>query len=90
MPTIRGAIERAVPVTLAGVPVPFATAEDVIIHKLFAARPPDLEDAMGVVRRQGKNLDWRYIRLWLEQFAPLSGWEAVLDALEALLREARS
>jgi hypothetical protein len=84
------AIERAVPVTLAGVPVPFATAEDVIIHKLFAARPRDLEDAMGVVRRQGKDLDWDYIRLWLEQFAQRPGRETVLDALEALLREARS
>jgi hypothetical protein len=72
------------------VPVPFATAEDVIIHKLFAARPRDLEVAMGVVRRQGKSLDWDYIRLWLEQFAQLPGREGVLDELEVLLRKARS
>ena len=54
-PYERQAIARAEPVVLAGVPVPFATAEDLLIHKLFAGRPRDLEDAAGVVRRKGIN-----------------------------------
>ncbi|HJS43580.1 MAG TPA: hypothetical protein VJ755_08920 [Gemmatimonadales bacterium] len=38
-PYERQAIGRAVHVDLGGEPVPFASAEDLIIHKLFAARP---------------------------------------------------
>ena len=45
------AIGRAVIVKLAGTSVPFASAEDLILHKLFAGRPRDWEDAVGVVPR---------------------------------------
>jgi len=54
----RQAIARAERVELLGTPVPFATAEDLIVHKLFAGRPRDVEDAAGVVRRKGPTLDW--------------------------------
>lgn len=37
-PYERQAIARATRVELAGVAVPFATAEDLILHKLFAGR----------------------------------------------------
>ncbi|MFW6193698.1 MAG: nucleotidyl transferase AbiEii/AbiGii toxin family protein [Gemmatimonadota bacterium] len=45
------AIGRAVSVEVRDTSVPFASAEDLILHKLFAGRPRDLEDAAGVVRR---------------------------------------
>ena len=41
------AISRAQPVEVGEAVVPFATAEDLIIHKLFAGRPRDIEDAGG-------------------------------------------
>ena len=41
--------------------------EDVIIHKVFAGRPRDLEDVATIVRNQ-PDLDRAYIRRWLEQF----------------------
>lgn len=44
----RQAIARAERVELLGTPVPFATAEDLIVHKLFAGRPHDEEDAPPV------------------------------------------
>jgi hypothetical protein len=71
----RQAIERAVHVDLAGRSVPFASAEDLILHKLFAGRPRDHEDATGVVRRRGKDLNWEYLERWGREFAQVPGRE---------------
>jgi len=83
-PYEQHAIARAESVMLDGVPVPFATAEDLIIHKLFAGRPRDLEDAAGVVRRKGDQLDWAYLEDWVRQFAALPGQEGLPGALRSL------
>lgn len=61
------AIARARTVVLAGEEVRFATAEDVIIHKIFAGRPRDLEDVASILRNQ-PGLDRAYIRGWLAEF----------------------
>ena len=82
------AIGRAVLVILEGVPVPFATAEDLIIHKLFAGRARDIEDAVGVARRQGNALDWGYIERWAREFASVPGREE-MPANVARLKERR-
>lgn len=80
------AIGRAERMDVGGGTVPFATAEDLIIHKLFAGRPRDLEDAAGVVRRKGPGLDWAYLRKWCEAFARVPGREAMPDLLAELRR----
>lgn len=80
------AIERAEMVLIEGERVPFATAEDLVIHKLFAARPRDIEDAVGVVRRKGRTLDWSYMRRCAEEFASVPGQEGLAAALEDLRR----
>ena len=36
--------------------------EDLILHKLFAGRPRDLEDVSGIVLRQRGKLDWDYVK----------------------------
>ncbi len=74
-PYERQAIERAVGVELAGRTVPFATAEDLILHKLFAGRPRDEEDALSVVRRKAGELDWAYLERWAEEFSSVPGRE---------------
>ena len=84
-PYEQQAIARAEPVVLAGVAVPFASAEDLLIHKLFAGRPRDLEDAAGVVRRKGHQLDWTYLEHWTREFAAVPGREN----LPAMLRKLR-
>lgn len=86
-PYERQAIERAERVMLEGVEVPFATAEDLIIHKLFAGRARDLEDAVAVVRRQSDRLDWEYLERWTTTFAEVPGREAMPDQLSALREE---
>lgn len=78
------AIHRAIRVEIGGERVPFATAEDLIIHKLFAGRPRDLDDAASVGRRKGPELDWDYMREWTEAFARVEGHEALPAQLEAL------
>lgn len=88
-PYERQAIARAVWVTLAGVSVPFATAEDLIIHKLFAGRAVDWEDALGVARRKARELDWSYIERWAGEFASVSGREDLPQRVVRLRNEAQ-
>jgi hypothetical protein len=66
-PFERQAISRARRVVLGGEPVPFASPEDVVIHKIFAGRPRDLEDVVSIVRNQG-DLDRAYVLRWLGEF----------------------
>lgn len=88
-PYEREAIARAVWVDVGGTSVPFATAEDLIIHKLFAGRPRDLEDAVGVVRRAGDRLDWSYVERWTAEFAQVPGREDLPQRVARLRRDAR-
>lgn len=54
-------IARATAVHIADRAVPIASSEDLILMKLLAARPRDIEDAQGIVARQ-RALDWQYVR----------------------------
>jgi hypothetical protein len=74
-------------IPLGGAQVPFASAEDLIIHKLFAARPRDLEDAAGVIRRHDGTLDWRYMETWVAQFVEVPGQKDLPARLDRLRRE---
>jgi hypothetical protein len=67
-----GAIKRAASVQILDTPVIFATAEDLIIHKLVAGRPRDIEDVRGIVLRQ-KHLDQDYLEKWLPTFREVVG-----------------
>lgn len=83
-PYEHAAIGRAVEVDIGGERVPFASAEDLILLKLFAGRARDLEDAGSVVDRQGPRLDWRYLERWAAEFAAVPGREELPGRLQAL------
>lgn len=85
-PFEAAAIERAIEVEVAGERVPFATAEDLIIHKLFAGRPRDLEDVEGIVSRKGREIDWDYLATWAEEFAAVPGREELPQMIRRLKR----
>ena len=87
-PYEQQAIERAVRVPVGGVSVPFAAAEDLIIHKLFAGRAVDWEDAVSVIRRQGRALDWSYMERWAREFASVPGREDLPQRLVQLREQA--
>lgn len=84
-PYEREALAHAVIVEVGGYPVRFLSAEDLVIHKLIAGRPRDLEDVRGVLARR-PDLDLARARRWLADY------EAVLDQpltarLEQILAE---
>ena len=76
------AIERAASLNMLNTPVRFATAEDLIIHKLVAGRARDLEDVRGVVAHQ-KHLDETYLKRWLPTFREVVGRD-LLQELESI------
>jgi predicted nucleotidyltransferase len=65
-------LRRASKVSFNGLPpITILSAEDLIIHKCVAGRPRDIEDVERVLVRQRVNLDLRYIRNWLREFAEI-------------------
>ena len=81
-PYEREALQRAIRVNLNGTDVRFACVEDLIIHKIFAGRPRDLEDVRGILLKN-KNLDLTYLRHWLKELDQSVG-EAFSDRFEEL------
>lgn len=61
------ALERARPVLFGQTPVRFAAVEDVIIHKMVAGRPRDLEDVRGILLKRPP-MDLAYVHGWLREF----------------------
>jgi hypothetical protein len=66
-PYERQAIERSRSVQLAGAGVRFAAVEDVVVHKLVAGRPRDIEDVRGILAKN-PGLDRDYTERWLADF----------------------
>jgi len=66
-PYEKQAIQRARPVSFDDTAVMFASLEDVIIHKIFAGRPRDMEDVATILVRN-PDFDGSYIRKWLKEF----------------------
>jgi len=86
-PYERRAIERAQSIRVGGSDVRFASVEDLVIHKVLAGRPRDIEDVVGVMRKNPQT-DLAYIRSVLDEFATTTG-EPLIDRLEEALRRRR-
>lgn len=71
-------------VDLGGMEVPLISPEDLVVTKILAGRPKDLEDVRGILREQGEALDLdrsrRFLRL-LEEALDRSDLVIVLDRL---------
>jgi hypothetical protein len=66
-PYERDAIRRAILVPFGDVQVHFAAVEDLIIHKLVAGRPRDIDDVRGILARKPL-IDEKYLRTCLATF----------------------
>ncbi|MHC1730143.1 MAG: nucleotidyl transferase AbiEii/AbiGii toxin family protein [Syntrophobacteraceae bacterium] len=86
-PYERQAIDRANPVFLQGTAVMFASVEDVMIHKIFAARPRDIEDVRSIILKN-PDFDREYTRKWLREFDRSMESVVFTRQLEDLLKEA--
>jgi hypothetical protein len=80
------AIKRTKEIVMNDYPVKFASCEDVVIHKMVAARAVDVEDARSIIIKNNKTIDLEYIRRWLSDFGRLSEHEGILDKFESLLQ----
>lgn len=80
------AISRARKVYLSGQTVCFASPEDLLIHKIFAGRPRDIEDARSVLIKNTE-MDIEYIRGWIKEFDASSTEKRYLNTFEELLSE---
>jgi hypothetical protein len=81
------AIDRAARISIGKTQVRFATAEDLIVHKMLAGRPRDHEDVTGILLKQ-PHLDLAYIRHWLAKFAA-TVHQPLTEQFETLLKNIR-
>ena len=65
------------------------SAEDLVVLKSFAGREQDWVDVAGILVRQGKRLDWRYILRELRPLADLKDSPETLERLKQLRRRGR-
>lgn len=67
---------------IGGVPVHIASPEDILIAKLEWAKIGEserqIEDAAGVIERQGPNLDRAYVEYWIGELELRKQWEMAL------------
>jgi predicted nucleotidyltransferase len=83
----RTALTRTNRVQVGGAEVRFASVEDLLIQKVVAGRPRDLEDARGVLLRN-PGVDVGYVRRWLTEFSEALGAPFV-TTFDALVEETR-
>ena len=81
-PYEKRAMERVRRVPLGKTQVCFASVEDLVIHKIVAGRPRDLEDVRSIVGKQ-QPVDVEYVRHWLGEFERGLG-EKFLERFEAV------
>jgi hypothetical protein len=82
-------VERARVVDVGGVAVPVISPEDLVIAKLLAGRPKDVEDVRGVVQAQGPGLDVDRIERILGLLEEALGQGDLLPAWRAVRRSPR-
>jgi predicted nucleotidyltransferase len=79
------AINRTREVIMHGYQVKFASCEDVIVHKMIAARAIDVEDVKNILVKNKDSIDFEYIRRWLSEFGELPEQEGILERFNDLL-----
>ena len=84
-PYEKQAIERARDVKLGPTSVKFASLEDVVIHKVIAGRPRDIEDIKSILLKNPE-YDSTYIEQWLKSFDVSLG-ESFLKLFKNVLKE---
>ncbi len=82
------AISRAAVLDIQGHSVRFATAEDLILHKIVSERARDAEDIEGIVARQRGKLDLDYLRPRVASLAQALERPQMLAEFERLVRGA--
>jgi len=85
-PYETGAIKRTKKVKILDQEVNFASPEDVIIHKIFAGRPRDIEDTRTILLKN-PGINMQYIRKWLKEFDMSFDKKEFLKAFEEIAKK---
>lgn len=85
-PYEQQAINRTQIVDIDNYHVKFASREDLIIHKMLAARAIDEEDVKNILIKNKNLIDFKYIKKWLEQFCNIPGYEGILKKFDNLFK----
>jgi hypothetical protein len=80
------AVAHRTVVTVAGVPLPLPTPEDLIIMKAVAHRPRDLSDIEAILDAH-PNLDLERVRRWVREFARAAGMPEIWSDLQRALKD---
>lgn len=78
-------LDRAVPTEIGGAAVPLIERSDLIIAKVLAGRPKDIEDARALWRLHGADLDRDRIRRTLRLLEEALSQSDLLPAFEAII-----
>lgn len=84
-PYEKQAIERAREVRLGRTPIRFGSLEDVVIHKVIAGRPRDIDDIRSMLLKN-RDYDSNYIEKWLREFDVALG-ETFLGSFRDIQKE---
>ena len=79
------AIKRANVVKVNEIEIKIAAFDDIIIHKLFANRPRDIEDLRVLLKIKKNEFDKEYILKWLKTFLEIPGKEDILKSFSNIL-----
>jgi len=82
--------DRARATDAAGTRVPVISAEDLVVTKILAGRPKDLEDVVAVLAAQAQALDLEHVRATLRLLEEALGQADLLPAFERSWQRARS
>jgi hypothetical protein len=77
---------EAVQVSVEGTSVPFISPVDLVVTKILAGRPKDLEDVRGLILAQGDDLDLARVRTRLSQIEQALDQSDLTPLFETQLR----
>lgn len=79
-------LNRALMIDIGGARVPVISPEDLLVTKILASRPKDMEDVRGILRERGHELDLHLVRSTLELLERALGESDLLPAFESEVR----
>lgn len=88
LPFEAAVVERAVNVKAAGLEIPVATPEDLMIMKAVARRPRDRVDVEALLQHH-PDADLDYVKQQLREFSAALGQEEIFEDFLTLLRQSR-
>lgn len=77
-------LRRAIPIEIRGVPIPMISPEDLVITKVLAGRPKDIEDVRGVIHERRASLDEERVRNVLRLLEEALGQSDLMPVFESI------